>query len=99
MRRFTIKAFIFAIFLLPGLALAASGLGAVASSLMGPVTLMTSFVNTMAIVIGVGFLFASFFKYMQHRVNALAVPISSVVYLFIFGIVLVLLPIAYKLAE
>jgi hypothetical protein len=91
---------LFLIFLMPamGFAEAPSGIGSIASNLMEPVSVINDFVNTAAMVLGGGFIFASFIKYMQYRQNPLAVPFSTVFWLLILGIVLLLLPLAYKLA-
>jgi hypothetical protein len=50
-------------------------------------------------VAGLTCLFASFLKYLQHRVNPIASPLSTVVMLFIMALVLILLPLAYKLTQ
>lgn len=75
------------------------GFGAVADNLMEPVTIMSSLVDTGSMVIGLSCLFAAFLRYMQHRINPLATPISMVVYLLIFGIVLTALPLLYTFTE
>ncbi len=88
--------------LLPGIILAAApvyGMGKVADNLLDPVSVFSSFISTISLMIGCCFLFASFIKYTQHRVNPLAVPISTVVFLVIMGIILVSLPLAYKLSN
>jgi choline-glycine betaine transporter len=91
--------FVYTLFL-PVLTVAATpvvGMGRVADDLMDPVSVFSDFTSTISIMIGACFLFASVIKYMQHRVNPLAVPISNVVMLVIMAIVLILLPLAYKL--
>jgi hypothetical protein len=86
--------------LLPISGLAADyGLGAVADNLMQPVQLATNFIAIMSTVVGISCLFASFIKYTQHRINPLAVPISVVVLLLLMGIILLSLPLIYKLSE
>lgn len=75
-----------------------AGIGAVATNLMGPVSFLSDIINTGAVATGTAFIFGSVIKYMQYRNNPLAVPISTPVFLLIMGIVLVLLPLAYKLA-
>ena len=69
-----------------------TGLGGVAVNLLGPVTLFSDFVDTGCLVIGIGFLFASIIKYVEHRRSPLMVPISTVIFLLIAGILLILLP-------
>lgn len=88
-------------FIIPGLAVAAQGegFGFVAENLMEPVSVLSEFVSTASFIIGLSFIFASIIRYMQYRVNPLAFPISSVVTLFIMGVVLVCLPLSYRLTE
>lgn len=74
----------------------ATGLGSVASNLMEPVSILSDFVVNGSLVVGIMFIFGSVIKYGQHRRNPLAVPISNVVFIFICGILLLLLPLAYK---
>ncbi len=75
------------------------GAGKVAENLMEPVSILANFIGSMSIIIGISCLFASFLKFMQNRVNPLMSPISTVIMLFIMGIVLLCLPLAYKLTE
>ncbi len=78
---------------LPVLAFAqGTGLGGVAQNMMDPVTVVSDFIHSGCIVIGGAFLFASFVKYLDHRRSPLMVPISTVIFLFVAGLVLVLLP-------
>lgn len=82
------------LFLFPGIIFAygGTGLGGVAGNMMEPVTLFSDFVDTGCLVIGLGFLFASIIKYVEHRRSPLMVPISTVVFLLIAGIILLILP-------
>jgi hypothetical protein len=75
------------------------GAGKVADNLMEPVSILANFIGSMSIVVGISCLFACFLKYMQHRVNPLVAPISTVVMLLVMGIILLCLPLAYKLTE
>lgn len=76
-----------------------TGLGGVASNVLEPVGLFSDFVSTACFAIGAAFLFASMIKYREHRVSPLMVPISTVVFLLIAGIVLVALPFLALVAE
>jgi hypothetical protein len=76
-----------------------SGIGLVATNLMEPVTMLAYFVYSMSISVGICLVFGSFVKYMRHRQNPMAVPISTVIILFIMGAVLLCLPFIYKLTE
>jgi hypothetical protein len=70
----------------------ATGLGMVAQNMLEPVGLMSDFVHSACFLIGGSFIFASIVKYIEHRRSPLMVPISTVIFLLIAGIVLVLLP-------
>lgn len=74
-------------------------LGGVAADLMQPVSVVARFLYSMAIIIGLTCLFGAFVRYTQYRVNPLAHPIGTVVTLLILGIVLLLLPLLYKVTE
>lgn len=85
------------LFLLPILTMAATkgnpaGFGDVAKHMMEPVGIMSDLVDTACFVLGGSFLFASIIKYFEHRRSPLMVPISTVIFLLIAGIVLILLP-------
>jgi Ca2+/Na+ antiporter len=75
------------------------GVGAVANNLMAPVTFGVNFVGSIAISLGICFLLAALVKYIRHRENPLAYPISTVVILIIMGILLLVLPFAYKITQ
>lgn len=83
----------------PVAAFASSGIGDLASNLLEPVYVASSFVNSAAIAVGVCAVFGAILRYMQHRVNPLAAPISTVIILFVLGVVLICLPLMYKLTE
>lgn len=71
---------------------ASVGIGEVASNILEPVSILSDFVHTICLVIGIAFLFTSLIKYIEHRNSPLMVPISTVVFLLIAGIILILLP-------
>lgn len=75
------------------------GLGGVANNMMEPVSLLSDFVSAACFVIGGGFLFASIIKYVEHRRSPLMVPISTVVFLFIAGLLLIGLPFMWMLGR
>lgn len=83
------------LYCIPVLALAKApdaGLGHVAQNLMEPVGIFSDFIQTACILIGGSFIFASVIKYFEHRRSPLMVPISTVIFLLIAGIILILLP-------
>lgn len=84
--------FILGNFVLINNAFADTGLGEVANNLMEPVDVLSSFVNTACFAIGGAFLFTSIIKYFEHRRSPLLVPISTVVFLVIAGLILIALP-------
>lgn len=69
-----------------------TGIGAVATNLMAPVSVISDFVYSACWIIGSGFLFASVVKYFEHRRSPLMVPMGTVVFLFIAGGILIALP-------
>lgn len=73
------------------------GIGEVAQELIGPATVLSNLVGSASIIIGVACIFGSFVRYMQHRVNPMVSPWSTIIFLFILGIVLLCLPFIYKL--
>lgn len=75
------------------------GLGQVASNMLEPVTIASSFLSGISIVIGMTCLFSAFLRYMQHRINPLAQPISTVFLLVVLGVILLALPLVYRLTE
>jgi hypothetical protein len=75
------------------------GAGAVANNLMSPVTFGVNFVGSIAISLGICFLFAALIKYIRHRENPLAYPISTVIILIIMGLLLIALPFTYKITQ
>jgi|SRR5579862_6737516 len=74
-----------------------TSLGTVANNLMQPVNLFESFLNTACFLLGGSFVFASIIKYLEHRRSPLMVSISTVVFLFIAGFLLVLFPFLHML--
>lgn len=76
-----------------------TGFGAVAINILGPVTVFSDFINTACIIMGVSFLFASVVKFFEHRRSPLMTPISTVVFLLIAGIALLLLPLMSSLTS
>lgn len=82
---------------LPGITLAQfahkrQGVGGVANHVMSPVVLFSDMIYTGCLVIGVSFLFASIIKYREHKRSPLMVPMGTVVFLLVAGIVLLLFP-------
>ncbi len=97
------KIYLLIFFWLPGQLYAydvgTTGIGGVAVNALEPVSLLSSFMASAALAIGITFVVAAFFKYIQHRRNPLAHPISTVVFWFILGLILLCLPLVYKLTE
>lgn len=96
---------VLAFFLVPETLFAAAdpanpvGWGADALNLMTPIEVLQTFVVNACIVLGVTFLFATFIKYRQHRMNQLHVPLSTVVFLLIVSLLLLCLPLVHYLLE
>lgn len=76
-----------------------AGIGLVAGNLMEPVGVLSDFVHSACFIIGGSFLFACIIKYFEHRRSPLMVPISTVVFLLIAGIILICLPFVAYITE
>jgi len=74
-----------------------TGIGGVAANMMEPVGLAANFIYVGCLMLGSSFLFASIIKYIEHRRSPLMVPISTVIFLIIAGVLLMVLPFAYLL--
>jgi hypothetical protein len=85
--------------LIPFIAHAAktSGLGEFAEDLLEPVAILSDFISTAALILAICSLFSALLRYMQYRVNPMAAPLSSVIFLFIMGLALLAIPFLYKL--
>lgn len=70
----------------------AGGIGNLAKNLLEPVNLFSNLVQAGCFVIGGSFLFASIVKYFEHKRSPLMTPLSTVVFLFIFGVALLAIP-------
>lgn len=87
---------------LPALVFAAEqrvGFGGVAQNLMEPVGFFSDFILSACLLIGGSFIFASIIKYFEHRRSPLMIPLSTVVFLLIAGIILILLPFLSLITE
>jgi len=71
----------------------------VANNLLIPVTIVSGFLAASSLIIGISFLCASAIRFRQRRFNYMAHPLSTVLTLFILGILLMLLPLIYHLTE
>lgn len=69
--------------------------GEVADNITEPIQVVTGFVSIGCLIIGIACLFAALVKYFEHRRNPLHVPFSTVFWLIIIGLLLLLLPFAY----
>jgi RsiW-degrading membrane proteinase PrsW (M82 family) len=74
-------------------------LGRVADNITEPIQVVSAFVSVGCLIVGVACLFATVVKYFEHRRSPLHVPISTVVWLLIIGLLLLFLPFAYIITE
>ena len=83
-------------FALVGLGLAgvavAGSLGNVADGLLQPIKEFSNVFNLVCYVIGAAFLVGTLVQWVEHRRNPMQVRLSQVVFLFLLGVILVLLP-------
>lgn len=80
------------IVIFPQILLAAEDLGHVAVNVYQPVSILGDFVHTACFVIGGAFIFTSIIKYFEYRRSPLMTPLSTVVFLVVAGLVLIILP-------
>ncbi len=73
--------------------------GVVAQNMTEPMEVVSAFVSVGCLVVGVSCLFACIVKYFEHRRNPLYVSLSTVVWLLIIGLLLLILPFAYIITE
>jgi len=74
-------------------------LGEVARNITEPLEAVSGFVSVGCLIVGVACLFASLVKYFEHRKSPLAVPISTVVWILIIGLLLLIIPFAYLITD
>lgn len=89
------------LFFLSQVAFAADSLtfGKVAENITEPMEVVSGFVSVGCLIVGVSCLFACVVKYFEHRRNPLYVPFSTVAWLLIIGLLLLILPFAYIITE
>lgn len=75
------------------------GLGDVADTMVEPIDIAGHLLTDATLIAGLVCLVAGFFRYMQHRINPLAHPLSTVIALLSMGTVFVLFPVIYKKNE
>jgi len=101
-KRYQLFTFIFILFI-SGVTMVyakeAPSLGTSAKSMLQSVNLFSDFINAACLLIGSCFMFATLIKYLEHRRSPLMVPISTVIFLFIAGIFLLLLPLLHYLQD
>lgn len=76
-----------------------TGIGKVALNILDPVSIVADFLGSASLIIGCSCLFAAILKYIQHRTNPHAAPLSTIITLLAMGIALVGLPFLYLLTE
>lgn len=74
-------------------------LGTIAGNISGPIELARHLFSGGCFILGVGFLIASFFRYLRFRQNSQESPIGMVILLFLLGLGLMLLPFSHQLAN
>ncbi len=75
------------------------GIGAVAGNITEPIEVVSGFVSIGCLMVGAACLFATVVKYFEHRRSPTRVTISTVIWLFIIGLLLLILPFAYMITE
>ena len=78
---------------------APSGFGAKANELMQPIGVLGDAITNICLILGIMFLFGAFLRYRLYRVNPLAAPLSTVIFLFILAFLLLSLPFLHYLVD
>jgi hypothetical protein len=68
----------------------ATTFGEVAQNLYEPVTFIIELLRAVSILCGGGLCLGGFFRYLDYRRNPIAVRLSMVVFMFIFGVALII---------
>jgi hypothetical protein len=69
----------------------AATFGEVAQNLYEPVSLIIELLRAVSILCGGGLILGGFFRFIEYRRNPIAIRLSMVVFMFVFGIGLILL--------
>lgn len=69
---------------------ATAGLGEVAQGIYEPISIVIQLVRAVSIISGSGLILGSLIRYRDYRRNPVAVRLSSVLFMFIFGSALIL---------
>lgn len=69
----------------------ADSFGAIATHLYEPVSLIIQLVRSVSVICGMGLLVGCLLKYIEYRRNPVAVRLSLVIFMFFFGVALIIL--------
>ena len=75
------------------LAVGGKGLTGITENIFEPTSLLAKFLYAACYVVGIALILGSFLEYHEHHENPTHVHFSHVVYLFLFGVAIVLIPI------
>lgn len=65
------------------------GLGSVAASIYEPISVVIQLVRAVSIISGSGLILGSFLRYFDYRRNPVAVRLSAVIFMGLFGLALI----------
>ena len=82
----------------PSYAASGTSLGTMASDVMEPLAILRYMLDAGSVMIGLFLITASFSRYLRHRRNPQESPLGTVIFWLLLGIVLVVLPILYRLS-
>lgn len=91
MQLFSLR-YLLVFFILTSRAFAGASIADVSASAMEPLGIFSDFIYVACFIIGSSFVFASIVKYFEHRRSPLMVPLSTVIFLIIAGLVLLAVP-------
>lgn len=71
------------------------GIGLVADSLLGPLSMLREVMNAASILTGIYLLASAFMRYLRHRKNPQESPLGTVIFWAVLGVVLIAIPLTY----
>lgn len=74
-------------------------LGGASANVLQPLGIFTSALYNICYIVGTAFILGSFIRYKEYRQNPSETPISRPIAVFLFGVVLIAIPVIAKLSE
>lgn len=78
---------------------AAPSIGETATNALEPINIFTNTLYSICFILGAAFIMGSIVRYKEYRENPSQTPVSRPIAIFLFGLVLLAIPIIAKLSE